>query len=145
MRRAPRRHGKVSGVTEPSDPRATPVLEGVRALVTGGTSGLGFAMSQALAEAGARVAVTGRTEPRVQDAASRIACGAGVTGLVMDVRDEQSVSAGVDRAFAVLGGVDVLVNNAGIGMRTCRGAGERRNFRGHAAGRRGSAPGRRGG
>ncbi len=116
MRRAPRRHGKVSGVTEPSDPRATPVLEGVRALVTGGTSGLGFAMSQALAEAGARVALTGRTEPRVREAATRIA--RGVTGLVMDVRDEQSVSAGLDRALAILGGVDVLVNNAGIGMRT---------------------------
>ena len=66
MRLAPRRHGKVSGVTEPSDPRATPVLEGVRALVTGGTSGLGFAMSQALAEAGARVALTGRTEQRAR-------------------------------------------------------------------------------
>jgi gluconate 5-dehydrogenase len=105
-------------VSQLSDPRATPVLEGVRALVTGGTSGLGFAMSQALAEAGARIALTGRTEQRVQDAASRIAGGARVTGLVMDVRDEQSVSAGVDHARAVLGGVDVLVNNAGIGMRT---------------------------
>ena len=41
-----------------------PELDGVRALVTGGTSGLGFAMSQALAEAGARVALTGRTEER---------------------------------------------------------------------------------
>ena len=51
---------------------STPVLEGVRALVTGGTSGLGFAMSQALAEAGARVVLTGRTEPRVHDAATRI-------------------------------------------------------------------------
>ena len=105
-------------MTEPSDPRAAPVLEGIRALVTGGTSGLGFAMSQALAEAGARVALAGRTEPRVQDAAARIAGGAQVSGLVMDVRDERSVSAGVDRAVAVLGGVDVLVNNAGIGMRT---------------------------
>lgn len=105
-------------MTEPSAPRATPVLEGVRALVTGGTSGLGFAMSQALAEAGARVVLTGRTGQRVQDAASRIGRGARVTGLVMDVRDERSVSAGVDRTIAVLGGVDVLVNNAGIGMRT---------------------------
>ena len=42
--------------------RAASDLEGVRALVTGGTSGLGFAMSQALAEAGARVVLTGRTE-----------------------------------------------------------------------------------
>jgi NAD(P)-dependent dehydrogenase (short-subunit alcohol dehydrogenase family) len=99
-------------VTQPSDPE----LQGVRALVTGGTSGLGFAMSQALAEAGARVALTGRAEERVQDAATRIAHG--TAGLVMDVRDEHSVAAGVDRALATLGGLDVLVNNAGIGMRT---------------------------
>jgi len=75
-------------------------------------------MSQALAEAGAHVVLTGRTEARVQDAATRINCDARVTGLVMDVRDEQSVSAGVDRALTKLGGIDVLVNNAGIGMRT---------------------------
>lgn len=105
-------------MTQPPDPPAAPVLDGVRALVTGGTSGLGFAMSQALADAGARVVLTGRTEQRVQDAATRIARDARVTGLVMDVRDDQSVSAGVDRALAVLGGIDVLVNNAGIGMRT---------------------------
>jgi NAD(P)-dependent dehydrogenase (short-subunit alcohol dehydrogenase family) len=92
-----------------------PDLEGVRALVTGGTSGLGFAMSQALTRAGARVVLTGRTEQRVQEAAARIPEG---TGLVMDVRDEQSVASGVDRAIEALGGIDVLVNNAGIGMRT---------------------------
>jgi NAD(P)-dependent dehydrogenase (short-subunit alcohol dehydrogenase family) len=103
--------GKVSGVTQPSEK-----LDGVRVLVTGGTSGLGFAMSQALAQAGARVGLTGRTEERVQDAAAQL--GHGGTGLVMDVRDEQSVSTGVDRALAVLGGIDVLVNNAGLGMRT---------------------------
>jgi NAD(P)-dependent dehydrogenase (short-subunit alcohol dehydrogenase family) len=100
-------------VTEPS-----PDLKGIRALVTGGTSGLGFAMSQALAEAGARVALTGRAEPRVQDAVTRIARGDQVAGLVMDVRDEQSVTAGVDRVLTRLGGIDVLVNNAGIGMHT---------------------------
>jgi len=103
-------------VTQPPGPRAAPDLEGVRALVTGGTSGLGFAMSQALAEAGARVVLTGRTEERVQDAAAQI--GRNATGLVMDVRDEQSVSNGADRALTTLGGIDVLVNNAGIGMRT---------------------------
>jgi NAD(P)-dependent dehydrogenase (short-subunit alcohol dehydrogenase family) len=103
-------------VTQPPDPPAAPVLDGVRVLVTGGTSGLGLAMSQALADAGARVVLTGRTEQRVQEAGSRI--GDLVTGLVMDVRDEQSVSAGVDRALAALDGIDVLVNNAGIGMRT---------------------------
>ena len=53
-------------------------------------------MSQALAEAGARVVLTGRTEQRVQDAAARIDHGDRVTGLVMDVRDEQSVTAGVE-------------------------------------------------
>jgi NAD(P)-dependent dehydrogenase (short-subunit alcohol dehydrogenase family) len=103
-------------VTQPPGPRVAPDLEGVRALVTGGTSGLGFAMSQALAEAGARVVLTGRTEPRVEDAAAQI--GHDAIGLVMDVRDEQSVRRGVGRALTTLGGIDVLVNNAGIGMRT---------------------------
>jgi gluconate 5-dehydrogenase len=99
-------------VTQPTEP----ALAGVRVLLTGGTSGLGFAMSRALAQAGARVVLTGRTTERVQDAATRIAHD--TAGLVMDVRDEHSVAAGVDRALAALGGIDVLVNNAGIGMRT---------------------------
>jgi gluconate 5-dehydrogenase len=78
-------------------------------------------MSQALAEAGARVVLTGRSEERVQDAATRIAGGTvahDTVGLVMDVRDEHSVTAGVDRALVTLGALDILVNNAGIGMRT---------------------------
>ena len=100
-------------MTHPPD---EPGLEEVRVLVTGGTSGLGFAMSRALAQAGARVVLTGRTERRVQDGAGRI--GDLVTGLVMDVRDERSVAAGIDHALGALGGIDVLVNNAGLGMRT---------------------------
>src|ERR1700741_535707 len=105
--------GRVGGVTEPP-----PDLKGIRALVTGGTSGLGFAMSQALAEAGARVVLTGRDGPRVREAAARIASDPRVTGLAMDVRDEKSVTDGIDRVLTSLGGIDVLVNNAGIGMRT---------------------------
>ncbi|MGR7024763.1 SDR family NAD(P)-dependent oxidoreductase [Geodermatophilus sp. URMC 62] len=90
--------------------------DGVRVLVTGGTSGLGAAMAAALLDAGARVAVTGRDGDRARAAAERL--GPGAAGIGMDVRDEGSVARGVEETFGVLGGLDVLVNNAGIGMRT---------------------------
>jgi NAD(P)-dependent dehydrogenase (short-subunit alcohol dehydrogenase family) len=70
-------------------------LKGRRILITGATSRLGLAMAQALAGAGARVAV-----------------------VELDVRDESSVRACAERTFDRLGGIDMLVNNAGIGMRT---------------------------
>ena len=98
----------------PDDVRPTPDLTGVRALVTGGTSGLGLAMSEALAAAGARVVLTGRDPER----ARRAAGGVGAAGMAMDVRDERSVTGAVAAAVTELGGVDLLVNNAGIGMRT---------------------------
>jgi NAD(P)-dependent dehydrogenase (short-subunit alcohol dehydrogenase family) len=91
-------------------------LDGTRVLVTGGTSGLGRAMSVALLEAGATVALTSRERSRAEAAADELAGPA--LGIEMDVRDEGSVGAGVDDAWARLGGVDMLVNNAGIGMRT---------------------------
>jgi NAD(P)-dependent dehydrogenase (short-subunit alcohol dehydrogenase family) len=91
-------------------------LAGTRVLVTGGTSGLGRAMAQALAVAGARVAVTSRQLDRAQATAAEL--GAGAVGVELDVRDAASVSAAVARAHEVLGGLDLLVNNAGIGMRT---------------------------
>jgi gluconate 5-dehydrogenase len=91
-------------------------LSSTRVLVTGGTSGLGRAMAQALAQAGARVAVTSRDRERAQATAAEL--GAGALGVGLDVRDASSVSAAVDSACGMLGGLDVLVNNAGIGMRT---------------------------
>src|SRR5947209_6497818 len=91
-------------------------LSDTRVLVTGGTSGLGRAMAQALARAGARVAVTSRDLKRAQATAAEL--GVGALGLGLDVRDSSSVAAAVDGAYAMLGGLDVLVNNAGIGMRT---------------------------
>src|SRR5208282_1315165 len=91
-------------------------LTDTRVLVTGGTSGLGRAMAQALALAGARVAVTSRHRERAQATATEL--GAGALGVELDVRDASSVSAAVEMAYGTLDGLDMLVNNAGIGMRT---------------------------
>jgi len=91
-------------------------LSETRVLVTGGTSGLGRAMAQALVQAGAQVALTSRDAERAQATAAEL--GAGAVGIQLDVRDPTSVSAAVDGAYGMLDGLDVLVNNAGIGMRT---------------------------
>jgi NAD(P)-dependent dehydrogenase (short-subunit alcohol dehydrogenase family) len=88
----------------------------VRVLITGGTTGLGAAMTIALLEAGATVAITGRDADRAEAAARDL--GNRCVGVGMDVRDDDEVTRGVDRVFDELGGLDVLVNNAGIGMRT---------------------------
>ncbi len=91
-------------------------VPGVRVLVTGGTSGLGLAMARSLAQAGARVAVTSRDGRRAQTAAAQL--GAQALGVELEVRDPTTVSTAVDTIYERFGGVDVLVNNAGIGMRT---------------------------
>jgi NAD(P)-dependent dehydrogenase (short-subunit alcohol dehydrogenase family) len=94
-------------------------LHGVRVLVTGSTDGLGLAMAEALVAAGAVVAVNGRRIDRVETAAAHLGGHeAGVYSIPFDVRDEAAVTAGVQAAAEALGGLDVLVNNAGIGMRT---------------------------
>jgi NAD(P)-dependent dehydrogenase (short-subunit alcohol dehydrogenase family) len=85
------------------------------ALVTGGTSGLGLAMAGALARRGLSVALTGRSGERAAKAADGLP---GAFGLELDVRDEESVASAVEAAWSRLGGIDLLVNNAGIGMRT---------------------------
>jgi NAD(P)-dependent dehydrogenase (short-subunit alcohol dehydrogenase family) len=95
-------------------------VQGVRVLVSGGTSGLGYAMSAALVAGGAQVALTGRDAERAAATATQLArSGPGrALGIAMDVRDERSVADGVAAAWEALDGIDVLVNNAGIGMRT---------------------------
>jgi len=87
----------------------------MKILVTGGTSGLGLAMASALAAAGASVALTGRSGERARSVAAGLP---GAVGIELDVRDESSVVRAVDRAWSELGGLDMAVNNAGIGMRT---------------------------
>jgi NAD(P)-dependent dehydrogenase (short-subunit alcohol dehydrogenase family) len=91
-------------------------LGGTRALITGATSGLGLAMARALVDAGARVAVTSRDDERAAHAAADL--GPGALGVALDARDERAVAAGVGEVWERLGGIDLLVNNAGIGMRT---------------------------
>jgi gluconate 5-dehydrogenase len=94
-------------------------LRGVRVLVTGATSGIGRAMAEALVGAGAAVAITGRDLARTQEVAAGMTGGPGrAVGLAMDVRDENQVARGVGEALERLGGLDVLVNNAGLGMRS---------------------------
>src|SRR5262245_13297734 len=86
-----------------------------KVLVTGGTSGLGLAIASALAATGAAVALTGRSGDRASSVAADIP---GAVGIEMDARDESSVTMAVGQAWSRLGGIDMLVNNAGIGMRT---------------------------
>jgi gluconate 5-dehydrogenase len=90
-------------------------LDARKVLVTGGTSGLGLAMATDLANAGAAVVLTGRSEERAREVAAGLP---GAIGIGLDVRDEASVARAVTRVWSELDGIDMLVNNAGIGMRT---------------------------
>jgi 3-oxoacyl-[acyl-carrier protein] reductase len=88
-------------------------LQGQVALVTGGSRGIGLAISRALAEAGARVAVVARNESGAQQAAAGLP-GEGHRGYACDVASPEAATALVKRVEEELGGLDVLVNNAGV-------------------------------
>jgi NAD(P)-dependent dehydrogenase (short-subunit alcohol dehydrogenase family) len=85
-------------------------LAGKRALVTGGGRGIGRAIAESLARAGAEVTVTGRTTHEIEAVASAV----GGAALRMDMADRASVNAGIEALRARVGAFDVLVNNAGI-------------------------------
>lgn len=90
-------------------------LEGKVALVTGGAYGIGFAITQALAEAGARVAFNCRSEQNLAKAlADYKGKGIDAKGYIADVTDEKQVQQLVANVERDLGTIDILVNNAGI-------------------------------
>jgi len=86
-------------------------LEGKRALVTGGTSGIGRATAEALAREGAHVLISGRSEGRAADVVAAIEAAGGEAEFVRaDLESPDDVRALAERAA----GVDILVNNAGV-------------------------------
>lgn len=91
---------------------------GSLAVVTGGTRGIGFAIAEALLDAGLTVCITGRGQADLDSAAGKLRRkdGAQVIGIRCDVRDYQQVKALFAELKEGFGGVDVLVNNAGIGV-----------------------------
>ncbi|SDM54900.1 Short-chain dehydrogenase [Catalinimonas alkaloidigena] len=87
-------------------------------IITGGSSGIGRACAQAFAQAGAHVVITGRNEARLNATASVLRqTSAQVLPLVADVSEEEDCRRVVETTLRKWGGVDVLINNAGISMR----------------------------
>jgi len=90
------------------------LLEGKRALVTGGTTGLGLAIARRFLREGARVVITGRDRGLGEHAGQ--ALGPVARFISADAGDPDAVAASVSAAMDHLDGLDVLVNNAGVGV-----------------------------
>src|SRR4051812_12521621 len=89
-------------------------LNGRTALVTGASRGLGAAIAVGLAEAGADVAICARSTDDLEGVATRVrAAGQRALAITCDVTRQREVTVFVERAWAELGPIDVLVNNAG--------------------------------
>jgi gluconate 5-dehydrogenase len=90
-------------------------LTGKTAVVTGGGKGIGRQMAEGLAEAGANLVLCARKAERCEQTAAELEeLGVKALGMGCDVRDPEQIQAVVDRTVTDFGGVDVLVNNAGV-------------------------------
>jgi NAD(P)-dependent dehydrogenase (short-subunit alcohol dehydrogenase family) len=94
------------------------ILSGKIAVVTGGSRGIGYAVASALSRRGAQVMIAARTVSDIQAAADTISRqqDGRVIGATCDVRDEHSVRTLLERANTTFGGLDILVNSAGVGL-----------------------------
>lgn len=90
-------------------------LKGKNALITGGTHGLGMAMTEALAEAGAQIIITGNTPAKMEKALEHYQSkGYSAKGYLFDVTNEDSAKENVELITKEVGDIHILVNNAGI-------------------------------
>jgi NAD(P)-dependent dehydrogenase (short-subunit alcohol dehydrogenase family) len=89
-------------------------LAGKVALVTGASRGIGAAIAKELAESGAHVALAGRSESTLQETARALPKGSHVVAVKADVADPSDLDRLVGQVVSELGGIDVLVNNAGL-------------------------------
>ena len=90
-------------------------LSGQRALVTGSSQGIGFALARGLAGAGAETVLNGRDEAKLSKAAQELTnAGAKVHQLPFDATDHEAVRDAIDGFEASTGSIDILINNAGM-------------------------------
>jgi NAD(P)-dependent dehydrogenase (short-subunit alcohol dehydrogenase family) len=105
----------VSAEDSPAAPLWVRPLEGKNAVVTGGASGIGLAVSERLARDGANVAIFDLDAPGAQQAADRLtASGQTVIACAVDVSDRAQIERSVEEVRAQLGPIQILVNNAGM-------------------------------
>ncbi|MFT4743518.1 MAG: gluconate 5-dehydrogenase [Ascidiaceihabitans sp.] len=94
-------------------------LTGTRALITGSSQGIGYALAKGLAGAGAEIVLNGRDTVKLQAAAKTLTdAGATVYQLAFDATDHYAVRAAVDGFETDIGPIDILINNAGMQHRT---------------------------
>jgi 3-oxoacyl-[acyl-carrier protein] reductase len=95
-----------------------PTLHGKVAVVTGGSRGIGLSIAAALLGRGASVAITGRDEAHLEEARAQLAKDARdrIQAVRADVRDADDAAGAIGTAVERFGGLDVLVNNAGVGV-----------------------------
>ncbi|POR50818.1 SDR family NAD(P)-dependent oxidoreductase [Bosea psychrotolerans] len=94
-------------------------IEGKRVLITGGSSGIGLATARALHAKEARLVVTGRQPEKLADALRALAGGDAIFGVAADVATAEGREATLEHSIERLGGLDILINNAG-GVRAGR-------------------------
>jgi len=91
-------------------------MKGKTAIVTGGTKGIGCAIAEALLREGVSVCLSARNDGEIDETVKSLSPLGQVTGFKADVRVHDQVKALIDHTVKELGGLDILINNAGIGL-----------------------------